>query len=174
MHLIIAKYADDAERKRIEYILEKWKGRLNVTKPDGIVAITSGSNTEIYSLAEELYAKTSRDKITVFRIEKNTVEIEQSERKLKVLVREKRETVEKLLNFIMARQKAVLKHISPENYETIYEVTSKASKKGKAEIAVYISERNELVNIEISITGYGEVVEYIYNKLNEEMKYLKE
>ena len=73
MYLIIAKYTDDAERKRIEYILEKWKDKLNVTKPDGIVAITSGSDSGIYSLAEELYAKTSKDRVTLYRIDNNFI-----------------------------------------------------------------------------------------------------
>ena len=173
MYLVIAKYSDDAERKRIEYILEKWKDKLNVTKPDGIVAIASGSDTEMYSLAEELYAKTSKDRVTLYRVDRSRVEIEESERKLTVTLEEKRETVEKVLSFIMARQKAVLKHVSPENYKTVYEVTSKASKKGRAEISVFISDRGGLVNIDISITGYGEVVDYVYNKLNEEMKYIK-
>jgi hypothetical protein len=167
MHLIIAKYSDDAERKRIEYVLDKWRGRLRITKPDGIISILDGEG--VGELVEELYSRTSKGNIRVYRVDEETVEIDKGEREIKLVLNEKKETVEKLVGYVMAKQKAVLKRETKEPLEKVYELTTK---KGKGEISVAFREEGKTISLRILINGYGEVVDFLSAKLTDELKYL--
>lgn len=169
MYLIIVNYKDDPERKRVEYVLEKWKETVNLTKPDGIVALVEGSEDEISRLAEELYSKTSRDSLSLYKVEKTAVEVKMTEKELRRKLNEKKETVAIQLEFIMARQRATLKWESSEGLERTYEVLSK---KGKAEISVQLREKDGITDLRLIVSGYGEVVDFIYDKLKDEVNYL--
>ena len=170
MYLIRAKYRSDPERKRIEYIFEKWRSEMNITKPEGITVIADADDVEEMIL--ELYSRTERkDNITFYRMEKVELEVEQSEKRIRLRLREKRETVEKLLGFIMARQRAILKMELVDPFRKIYEVYSK---KGKAEISIGLHETETGVDLSINISGYGEAVDLLYRKLNDEFKLMEE
>ncbi|MFC1926707.1 hypothetical protein ACFLWV_03025 [Chloroflexota bacterium] len=168
MHLVIVRYSNDAERKRIEYILDKWKEKLEIRKPDGIISFINGE--ELEGFIEDLYSRTSGNSISLYRVEKETVDIQKDEREIKLELKEKREMVEKLFGFIMAKQKAVLKREMREPYGRVYELNTK---KGKAEISVIFRSEGQGVAIQVRITGYGEVVEFLNSKLSEELSYLE-
>jgi len=168
MNLITAKYSDDPERKRIEYVLEKWRGKLGITRPQGIIAIIAGD--EIGELVEELYSRTSRDNVSIYRVEKTTVDIEKGKQEIRLKLDEKKETVAKLVGFLMAKQKAILKRETTDPFERTYGLTTK---KGKAEISVTLKEETgDRIDLRMRITGYGEVVDFLYNKLSDELDYL--
>jgi len=141
-----------------------------VTKPEGIVAIVKGNEEDIYSLVEELYAKSSKDNVSLYKIEESPLDIEQESRELRLELNEKLETIEKLLSFVLAKQKAVLKFSSPDFPEKIYEATGK---KGKAEISVLVREKNNAVNIHLKITGYGPAVESCTQNLKKSLSTLR-
>jgi len=168
MHLIIAKYSSDPERKRIEYILDKWKEKLKITKPEGIISTIDGEGLEEF--IEELYSRTSRNNIVLYRVEKVTVDVEKSERDIRLKLHESKETVEKIIGFVMAKQKAILKRETKKPFEKVYELTTK---KGKAEISVALRDEDKSVSLRLRITGYGEVVEFVNSRLSEELRYLK-
>jgi len=167
MHLIIAKYENDAERKRIEYILDKWKESLRVTKPDGIMAIIEGEGLE--ELLEDLYSRTSRSNVSLYRLEHESVQIERAESEIRLKLNEKRDSVERLVGFVMAKQKAILKRETKDPLEKVYEVITK---KGRAEVSVGLLTEGQTVSLRVKITGYGDVVELLNNRLSEEFSYL--
>jgi hypothetical protein len=166
MHLIIAKYDSDAERKRIEYVLDKWKETLRITKPEGIISIVEGE--ELESLLEDLYSRTTKRNVTLYKVEKQTVDLESTEGEIKIKFNDKKETIEKLVSFIMARQKAVLKRETKEPFERVYEVITK---KGRAEISLLLVGEGQAFNLLLRITGYGEVVQFVKSRLEEEFRY---
>jgi len=169
MYLITAKYASDAERKRIEHILDKWRTKMDITRPEGIAVIVD--TDEVDDLILELYSRTEeKDNITFYNMERVEMDVERGERKIELKLREKRETVEKLLDFIMARQRAILKMELAEPSEKIYDVYSK---KGKAEISIGLHQSETSVELSVRISGYGEAVNHLYRKLNDELKLLE-
>lgn len=170
MYLIIAKYSDDAERKRIEYALEKWGSRMDVTKPEGIVAILDGGE-DIKDLLEDLYSRVSKNNIAIYTVDKAVVGVEKEERELNLELVESLGTIEKFIGFMMAKQKAVLKRELKEPLEKIYEVYTK---KGKAAITVRLREKHGKIGLNIRITGYGDVVDFLRNRMEDELKYFKE
>jgi hypothetical protein len=168
MYLITAKYTSDSERKRIEYALEKWKDRMKITKPEGMVAIVNDG--DIKELIVELYSRTERDNVALYHIEEAHVDVAEGAKEIKLKLDENRETAEKLLDFIMARQKAILKLELSEPRRKIYEVFTK---KGKAEISISLRGGNAGVDIVLRISGYGETVAFLHDKLAEELKLLE-
>jgi len=169
MYLVTAKYTTDAERKRIEYAFGKWNGKLGIAKPEGLVAIVDSDDIE--GLVEELYSRSPRENIELYRIEKVHLDVAEVEREMKLRLREKRETVERLVDFIMARQKAVLKLELREPPQKVYEVYTR---KGKAEIVVSLQESGGGVSLGLRISGYGEAVELIHRRLEEQLRLLEE
>ncbi|MGB5925586.1 MAG: hypothetical protein WBH01_05770 [Dehalococcoidia bacterium] len=170
MYLIRAKYGSDPERKRIEYIFEKWRSKMNITKPEGITVIADTEDVEEMIL--ELFTRAERkDNITFYRMDEVQLDVERSEKRIRLRLEEKREIVERLLDFIMARQRAILKMELVKPFQKIYEVHSK---KGKAEITVGLHETETGVDLSINISGYGEAVGLLYRKLNDEFKLMEE
>lgn len=168
MYLITAKYTSDSERKRIEYILEKWKERMKIVKPEGIVAIVNDG--DIKELITELYSRTERDNVALYRINEAHIDVAEAEKEIRLKLNENRETAEKLLDFIMARQKAILKLQLSEPRQKIYEVVTK---KGKAEISMILRGGNAGVDVVLRISGYGDAVSFLHDKLAEELKLLE-
>ena len=168
MYLITAKYTSDSERKRIEYALEKWKDRMKIMKPEGVAAIVNDG--DIKELLVELYSRTERDNVALYHIEEARIDVAEVEKEIRLKLDENRETAEKLLDFIMARQKAILKLELSEPRQKIYEVYTK---KGKAEISMSLRGGNAGVDVVFRISGYGEAVAFIHDKLVEELKLLE-
>jgi len=175
MYLITSKYDSDAERKRLEYVFEKWAEKLTIIKPEGIITLLDDSGKEdlMNEFIKDLYSRSSqvsKDSIVIYRIEKTEPDIKPEQKELNLETKQKRETVEKLLSFIMARQKAVFKPESDLPFLKTYEVNSK---KGTVQITVVIREKKDALNLIFTISGYGYAVNFIYNKLKEELKYFE-
>ena len=168
MYLITAKYSSDSERKRIEYVIDKWRDRKKITKPDGVVAIVA--DNDIKELLVELYSRTERENVSFYRIEEEHLEVTETKKEIRLKIGERRETAEKLLDFIMARQRATLKMESPESHQKVYEVISR---KGKVEIILNIRGNATETDVIMRISGYGEAVDFIHDKLAEELKLLE-
>jgi hypothetical protein len=168
MYLITAKYTSDSERKRIEYALDKWRDRMKIVKPEGMVAIVNDG--DIKELIVELYSRTEKDNVALYHIEEAHVDVAEGEKEIKLKLNENRETAEKLLDFIMARQKAILKLQLSEPRRKIYEVVTK---KGKAEIAMSLHGGSAGIDVALKISGYGEAVDFLHGKLAEELKLLE-
>jgi hypothetical protein len=175
MYLITSKYDSDAERKRLEYVFEKWAEKLMIIKPDGIITLLDDSGKEelMNEFIKDLYSRSSqvsKDSITIYRIEKTEPDIKPEQKELHLETKQKIETVEKLLSFIMARQKAVFRPESDFPFLKIYEVNSK---KGTVQISVTIKDKKDILDLVFTISGYGYAVDFIYNKLKEELKYFE-
>ncbi|MEB3845049.1 MAG: hypothetical protein LRS48_05140 [Desulfurococcales archaeon] len=66
--MIIVPYESDAERKRLEYVLEKYNRRLRLKKPRGAVIIASGNENDELKLLDELIARLGSEKVVAYRI----------------------------------------------------------------------------------------------------------
>ena len=162
----MAKYSDDAERKRIEYSLDRWKSSMNLSKPEGIVAISDGGDIE--DLLEDLYARISKKKVKVYNLKEASLEVKENEKLINVDLKGEMETIEKFIGFVMAKQKAVLKYEA--TYGKLFEVYTK---KGRAEISTSLKLVNGKIAVSIRIKGYGDATELVYDKIASEIEFFK-
>lgn len=166
MYLIVAKYSDDAERKRIEYALERWKSSMEISKPEGITVVAKGD--DIGGLLEDLYARISKEKVKVFNLSEASLEVEENEKLINVDLEGEMETIEKFIGFVLAKQKALLKREIPSG--KLYEVYTK---KGRAEISTSLKPINGKIAVKIRVKGYGGATELVSDKITGELEYFK-
>lgn len=169
-YLIVVGYEDDAERKRVENVFERWKGKVRVEKPRGMTfVIEDAKGTEVERLLEDLLSRTEREEVNVFRLRELPLKIERCQKTISAEIPGDRESTLRLVNFLLARYKGVLRSDIPS--ERVYDVRTR---KGKAEIRVKFREVGKRTKLLFEISGYGEVVDYLFSKLSEEVEFLKE
>jgi hypothetical protein len=169
VHLIIAKYSDEAERKRIEYAMERWGQVMKLGRPEGVPIIIEDESEKVKELLDDLYARTSKDKIKIYALSQASFDVKKTEKEIKAALEGGMETVEKFIGFILAKQKALFMREIP--FGKLYEVYTK---KGRAEVAIGLKEEKGKVVVAIRITGFGDAADLIYDKINSELKYFKE
>jgi len=164
MYLIVARYTDDAQRKRIDYAIERWKVVAGVDKPDGVPILFKGENVEDF--VEDLYSRLSRENVSVYSLNDVSFEIEKEELSIENTLEGDLETIRKFLGFIMAKLRGVL--ITETEFERTYEVSTR---KGKANVAINLMDGGK---VRILISGYGDALVLIREKIESEIKYFKE
>ena len=162
-YLLIVDYGSDAERKRIDYTIERWGGRAEVSKPKGTAIIFEGPMIDEF--LEDLYSRIEGDKekIAVYRIEDYHPEVEERVRRLRYESNEDLDVIEKFLTYLMSRIGAGYEYTSGGvKYYSI------STKKGQAFIEIALKS-GAATMVTITVRGYGEVVDFLANKINEEM-----
>lgn len=166
MYLINIEYKDDTERKRVEYLLQKWVDVLNLSKPTGFILLAEGPDVE--EMVKELIAKTSEEQVNVYSIKKAEIGLETEKEEIEMTFDANKNSVKKFIDYVLAKRKAVLKHSGPDFEEyTIY-----TRKGGKATITVKMT-GNEKTKLSLKVTGYKPATEYLYQELKEELNYFK-
>ena len=169
MYLILVKYSDEAERKRIEYAVERWGKEMSLGRPDGISIIVDEETEKAMQFLDDLYSRTSRDKVKIYKLNETSFELEEKEEHLKAELEGSLETVEKFIGFILTKLSAFFLREIPSG--KLYQVSTK---KGKAEISTHLVAGDKKVTVNIRISGYGDAPGLISNKINNELKYFKE
>ncbi len=169
VYLIITKYSDEAERKRVEYAIERWGQQMKLGRPDGVPIIVDDTNENVMEFLDDLYSRTARDKVKIYNLSEASFEVEEKEEQLRAELDGGLETIEKLIGFILAKLNAFFQREMPSG--KLYQVSTK---KGKAEISTHLVGEGSRVTVDIRIRGYGDAPGLIYNKINNELKYFKE
>jgi len=170
-YMLILSYESDAERKRIDYAIERWRTKLRINKPKGTVIILDSNEEGFNKFIEDLFSrielepdKKPESKIEIYRIEKIIPEVEKRKKMLCYEADENVETIWKFLNYLMAKINASYEYsIESAKIYTAY------TKKGQAKIEIRV-EKRERVKITVIIEGYGGVVDFLARKMNEEIK----
>lgn len=163
LYLVIAKYKDEAERKRILYAMERWSSKLKIKKLEGVPILIEG---EVDEFVDDLSSRISPENIMLFSKVKK--EIEKKRETIKAELNVKLETAESFFNFLMAKLRATLLTSTKETRR--YEVYTK---KGKANISLTLKD-NDKIKALVVIEGYGEAPEFLKNKIEEEIELFRE
>ena len=91
-----------------------------------------------------------------------------NEKNLNVFLDGEIEAVEKYIGYVMAKQKALLKHETPSG--KLYEISSK---KDKVEVTTNLKPANGKVAVSIRIEGYREDTRLVYDRIASEIKHFK-
>lgn len=166
MFLLILDYESDAERKRIDYAIERWHDKLKIKKPKGTIIVIDGKQEQIDEFVEDLCARLekSEEKVKVHRLSKYAPEIEKNVKKIAYQTTEQRDFLEKFIDYLMAKLSA-----SYEYSSKIGKVYKLYTKKGQAKVEIILKDKDEGTDVTIAIDGYGDVVDFISDKINNEM-----
>lgn len=162
--LLILDYQSDAERKRIDYAIERWAEATQIRKPKGSVLLFEGENLEEF--LEDLFSRleTGRERVKVYSLSEYVPEIGKKVQKLSYESKEPIEFIQKFLNYLMSKINASYDYSSgPIKSFTAY------TKKGQVKINTKL-ERDIKTKVVIKIEGYGEAVDFIAKKMDDEMR----
>ena len=166
MFLLILDYESDAERKRIDYAIERWQRKLKIKKPKGTIIVLDGKQELIDEFVEDLCSRLekSEEKVQVHKIKSYVPEIEKNVNRISYQTKEKKDYLEKFIKYLMAKLSA-----SYEYSSEIGKVYKVYTKKGQAKLDISLQSKEEGTIVTISIDGFGDVVDFISDKINSEM-----
>ncbi|RLI80700.1 hypothetical protein DRP04_07815 [Archaeoglobales archaeon] len=168
-YILVINYGSDAERKRIDYAVERWSGRIKAAKPRGTVLIVEASE-EVNAFLEDLHSRLEVDerskdeKIQVYKAEIVRPRVEVRRKDISYETREDAASVEKFARYLISKLGG-----SYEYSAGPFKVYAAYTKKGHAKIGVSIK-GNEKTKIRIFVEGYGEVVDFIAKRIDEEFR----
>lgn len=149
--------------------MERWGKEMKLGRPDGISIIVDEENENVMEFVDDLYSRTSKEKVKIYKLSDSSFELKEKEEHLKTELEGSLETVEKFIGFILAKQNALIQ--SSTSSGKLYQVSTK---KGNAEISTSFRAENNKVIVNIRVRGYGNAPELIFNKINNEIKFFKE
>lgn len=190
-YLFTIDYSSDAERKRIDYTIERWSDRAEVRKPKGAVLLFKGSESDVDEFIEDLFSRLDLEagKVGIYRVEPYESTVEKQKRELAYESSERFEALQSFLNYLMSKFGASFEY-STENtsHYTAY------TKKGQASIEICwlgcscgeepegaefeeeeglggesLESPCSLLRFIIRVEGYGNAVDFIAERLDEEM-----
>lgn len=165
MHLLIVDYSTDAERKRIEYIFNKFESEdCKIDKITGISRIVRHGDIE--KLLSELYLRTPSDSIKVYKLKEFSTKSALNSNKIEMGFSGKKEAVESFINYLLAQRKAVFSRKIGDNFK-LYTSTTR---KGYAELTVGVFEKEGKILVQIEIRAEEPNMSYIINFFTEQME----
>jgi len=149
-HLYVVDYADDAERKRVEYLFNNWsEGELR--RPEGVVRLAADVDHD--SLYERLISKVPEERIRAFRLEESGAEVSPTSRTVERTVPAEPDAVESFVEYMLSKKNAVLQSARHNEYE-VY------TKKGRADVT-YRLEGDGETTVTVTVEGYPPAPEFL-------------
>ena len=164
-YMIVVDYQSDAERKRIDYAIERWKERVDLSKPKGTIIYYNGE--EVDDFLDDLYSRLSvgKEGVHVFVGDPYSSTITEQTKHLTYSTEMDVLSVERFLNYILNKLGASFEgqHDGLKNY-TAY------TKKGQVGVDISLDTDEEKTQILIFIRGYGEVVSFVQGRIDKELR----
>ena len=174
-HFIVMDCADDTEKKRVRYVIDKWeaerKGKVSEVKAIVVKADLDGAN--ISDFLDELYSKISAGRVETYKAEVEKIEPEKSVESLKVTFKDDIKSVERLISFIFSKKNAVLRehrYLSDNFSEMEYGVYTRKGKGGVSVKVVLREERGETTT-NINLEGIEDASKSLKEELAGDFSY---
>ena len=165
MYLIEAHYQDDAERRRIEYLVRKYKEQ--VEKASGFLIFIKDDSV-IDEFLNELRSKLLEDNISVYQLEDTDLDGVPETRGILMKFDLKPHFVNAFLGyFIEKRQGELMKQLP--GYHRWYRIMTR---KGKVDLEVLILEKKKTV-LTVNLSGFEPALSIIADELESDLNHFK-
>jgi len=159
MHIIILNCADDTEKKRVRYVIDKWGrergGDAKVAEVKAIVVKADLAECEVGDFIDELYSKISAGQVERYKAEIEKIEPEKKIERLYVTFKADIKSVEKLISFIFSKKNATLRehrYLSDTFSEMEYQAYMRRGK-GGVEVRIVLREEGGETVADIRLEG---------------------
>ncbi|NPA62102.1 MAG: hypothetical protein GXN95_00930 [Methanococci archaeon] len=170
-YIIFLNYSSELEKKRVNYYLNKWRGEIKIEEPK-MAFLVDIDEKKIDVFIKGLLSKIShsdaeaRLKSRIFKVDREVKYDSDTESTSVYEFPITEEEAEKMINLIMARLKGVLYDV--EKGILRYKVNTK---KGFALVEAHIRQKDKKYSIIwFRIVGFGEVVEFVKEKIEKEIE----
>ena len=170
MHIIILNCADDTEKKRVRYVIDKREGDKEGQRAKGkglrgevgevaevkaIVVKADLAEGELGDFIDELHSKISAGRVEIYKAEIEKIEPEKKIERLNVTFKADIKSVEKLISFIFSKKNATLRehrYLSDNFSEMVYQVYMRRGK-GGVEVRIVLREEGGETVADIRLEG---------------------
>ncbi len=160
--MLIVRYKSDAERKRLDYAIERWENRIKVEKPKGAVILVDGKEEDVKAFVEDVFSRVDnpKEKVSVYRLESCEPDVEKKVRTLKYDVKDVK-SVKMFVDYLIAKMGACFSFSNGQC--KVYNVQTK---KGLVKLEVCFRDHRLFFRFE----GYGKGVDHLVTRIDEEMR----
>ncbi|NQE45036.1 hypothetical protein C5S31_03305 [ANME-1 cluster archaeon GoMg2] len=172
-HIIVMDCADDTEKKRVRYVVEKWREKSKVLEVKGIVVKAGLDEGDVSDFLEELYSKISAGRVETYKAEIEKVEPEKRIESLKVVFKDNIKSVERLISFIFSKKNSTLKehrYLSDNFSEMKYGVYTRKGK-GGVSVKVVLREESGETTADVHLEGIEDAPKRLKEELVEDLSY---
>ncbi|MHC1592863.1 MAG: hypothetical protein ACXQT3_03980 [Methermicoccaceae archaeon] len=159
-HIVTARYSSESEKKRIDYLTDKWSH--SVRKVEGAVLLVEGSPDEFM---EELLSRIDEDSVEMFSVRERKLDVEQQRETMDYTFKTSSEALERFIGYLMGKLRGAFSHSAGEM--KVYEVYTK---KGRARVNISIRENVDAIHLSAVVEGYGEGVPYVAGRMGSEFE----
>jgi hypothetical protein len=165
--LLVVRYASDVERKRLEYLLSRYSGRLKPERLHGAVLFLEGRRDVIESFLRELYVRVPRERVDAYYVEKFDIEVEPRRVEGRIVTSLNPEAAWGAIELLARKLKGVL--VSMSGGEKRYRLYIKGV---VVDVTFRVSRSGSSTVIDFTVEGYDDHVEAVYSELERELSYL--
>ena len=160
IYLLIVKYSSEAERKRLEYLLEQYEGKMHLRRPSGSIIMVEGDETNIKNFLEELYSKIPREEVEIYKIMEPDLDIEAKSVMIELNTTMSNEEALGAVGMALASMRGIL--VSEAGGERTYILSLKG---GRVRVKVRTASRGSNTLVLIELEGYGRIFNRAKNSL---------
>jgi len=172
-HIIVMDCADDTEKKRVRYVIDKWeqerKGKVLEVK----AIVVKADLDNISDFLEELYSKINAGRVETYKAEIEEIEPEKRIQSLKVMFKDNIKSVEKLISFIFSKKNSTLRehrYLSDNFSEMEYMVYMRRGK-GGVSVKVVLREEAGETTADIHLEGIEDAAKSLKGELIGDFSY---
>lgn len=163
-YLLVVDYHSDAERKRIDATIDRWKTKIDVRKEKGVVIRVNDEKIEDF--LHDLYARLDHgtESVRLYAAKECNPNVKEISKTLQYETEIESETVRKFIRYILNKINASKEgtHDGVESY-TAY------TRKGQANIGLVWGQHSRNTKVTIYVSGFGEAVSFVAGRIDEEL-----
>ena len=110
MYLVVVEISSDADRKRLDYIVGKWSGRLSIEKLCQGVLLVDGDSGGVAEFAREVYSRFPESSVKVYKLGEPDFKLEPESRECVLRVSLSDSEVWGAIDLLMARMRGLLSY----------------------------------------------------------------
>lgn len=176
-HIIVMDCADDTEKKRVRYVIDKWEAERKgeVSEVKAIVVKADLDKDVIRDFLEELYSKISAGRVETYKAEREEIEQEKRIEHLKVVFKDDIKSVERLISFIFSKKNTILRehrYLSDSFSEMEYGVYSRKGK-GGVSVKIGLGEEGGETTADIRLEGIEDASKSLKEELIGDFSYFE-
>ena len=176
IYIAIVSISTDADRKRLEYIVEKYSevyGGGKIKRICGGVLLIDLDPSEMVKFAEELYSRFGRDSVRIWLLSEPDFEVQPLELEKTFRIREEYSDVWVLVDFVMSKYRGVLVSESIRGDARTYRVKTRyGNVEVRFEKLTALGKGGGCI-LRVRVSGYGSGVAYFFKKLVNELSPLE-
>lgn len=171
IYLIIVELWGDADRKRLEYILEKYEeSGVRVRKLCAGVLVVDAGAGEALRFLDELLSRFGEGRVKVWSLREPDFEVQPLSMERTFRVTEGFRDVWGIVGFVMSKFRGVLVSESNGGASRVYKVRSKY---GVVDVRFDILYTPSGKVLKVRVEGYGTAVPHVFERLVDEISYVE-